>query len=79
MVYNFKVFKKCSPNGKVTLYMGKRDFVDYVSGIEPIGRFYKFRNNDFNSITCLSYSWIKTINYNMLEYYKWKWKILSYI
>lgn len=38
MVYNFKVFKKCSPNGKVSLYMGKRDFVDYVSGIEPIGR-----------------------------------------
>lgn len=40
MVYNFKVFKKCSPNGKVTLYMGKRDFVDYVSGIEPIGNVF---------------------------------------
>ncbi|NJI30027.1 hypothetical protein HBI98_22995, partial [Aeromonas veronii] len=36
MVYNFKVFKKCAPNGKVTLYMGKRDFVDHVSGVEPI-------------------------------------------
>lgn len=36
MVYNFKVFKKCSPNGKVTIYMGKRDFVDHVSGVEPI-------------------------------------------
>lgn len=36
MVFNFKVFKKCSPNGKVTIYMGKRDFVDHVSGVEPI-------------------------------------------
>lgn len=37
MVVNFKVFKKCSPNGKLTLYMGKRDFVDHISGVEPIG------------------------------------------
>ncbi|KAL1458227.1 hypothetical protein WDU94_008392 [Cyamophila willieti] len=36
MVANFKVFKKSSPNGKITLYMGKRDFVDYVTGVEPI-------------------------------------------
>lgn len=36
MVYNFKVFKKCSPNGKITLFMGKRDFVDHVTGAEPI-------------------------------------------
>ncbi|KAF5280942.1 hypothetical protein FQA39_LY17922 [Lamprigera yunnana] len=36
MVFNFRVFKKCSPNGKLTLYMGKRDFVDHVVGIEPI-------------------------------------------
>lgn len=42
MVYNFKVFKKCAPNGKVTLYMGKRDFVDHVSGVEPIGVYSKF-------------------------------------
>ncbi|VVD05345.1 unnamed protein product [Leptidea sinapis] len=38
MVYNFKVFKKCSPNGKITLYMPKRDFVDHISFVEPIGR-----------------------------------------
>lgn len=38
MVYNFKVFKKCAPNGKLTLYMGKRDFVDYISAVEPIGK-----------------------------------------
>ncbi|KAM3957694.1 arrestin 1 [Aphomia sociella] len=36
MVYNFKVFKKCAPNGKITLYMGKRDFVDHISYVEPI-------------------------------------------
>lgn len=36
MVVNFKVFKKSSPNGKVHLYMGKRDFVDHVSAVEPI-------------------------------------------
>ncbi|CAH1644622.1 unnamed protein product [Spodoptera littoralis] len=36
MVYNFKVFKKCAPNGKITLYMAKRDFVDHISTVEPI-------------------------------------------
>lgn len=36
MVFNFRVFKKCSPNGKVTLYLGKRDFIDHISGVEPI-------------------------------------------
>jgi arrestin-1 len=38
MVFNFKVFKKCAPNGKLTVYLGKRDFVDHVSGVEPIGK-----------------------------------------
>ncbi|CAG9133450.1 unnamed protein product [Plutella xylostella] len=36
MVYNFKVFKKVAPNGKLTLYMGKREFVDHISYVEPI-------------------------------------------
>ncbi|XP_015518423.1 phosrestin-2 [Neodiprion pinetum] len=36
MVVNFKVYKKCSPNGKVTIYLGRRDFVDYLSGVESI-------------------------------------------
>lgn len=36
MVVNFKVFKKCSPNGKIAVYLGKRDFIDYLSGCEPI-------------------------------------------
>ncbi|EZA62189.1 hypothetical protein DMN91_001896 [Ooceraea biroi] len=36
MVANFKVYKKCSPNGKLAIYLGKRDFIDYLSGTEPI-------------------------------------------
>nr|CAI5867963.1 unnamed protein product [Callosobruchus analis] len=36
MVFNFRVFKKQSPNGKLTMYLGKRDFVDHISGVEPI-------------------------------------------
>ncbi|CAK1602646.1 unnamed protein product [Parnassius mnemosyne] len=36
MVYNFKVFRKCTPNGKHTLYMAKREFVDHISFVEPI-------------------------------------------
>jgi beta-arrestin len=33
---NFRVFKKSSPNGKITTYLGKRDYIDYKSDIEPI-------------------------------------------
>jgi len=33
--YN-RVFKKSSPNGKITTYLGKRDYIDYNSDIEPI-------------------------------------------
>ena len=40
MVANFKVFKKISPNGKVTVYLGKRDYVDHVTAMEPIGEFF---------------------------------------
>ncbi|XP_015588151.1 phosrestin-2 [Cephus cinctus] len=36
MVVNFKVFKKSSPNGKISVYLGKRDFIDYLSGVEPV-------------------------------------------
>lgn len=36
MVVNYKVAKKCSPNNKITLYLGKRDFIDYLSGVEPV-------------------------------------------
>jgi len=30
------VFKKASPNGKITLYMGRRDFVDHVTSVDPV-------------------------------------------
>ncbi|EFN78189.1 phosrestin-2 [Harpegnathos saltator] len=36
MVANFKVYKKCSPNAKIAVYLGKRDFIDYLSGTEPV-------------------------------------------
>ncbi|XP_050498353.1 beta-arrestin-1 isoform X1 [Diabrotica virgifera virgifera] len=31
-----RVFKKSSPNGKITVYLGKRDFVDHISCVDPI-------------------------------------------
>ncbi|RWS31063.1 arrestin red cell isoform 1-like protein [Leptotrombidium deliense] len=31
-----KVFKKSSPNGKITVYLGKRDFVDHITHVDPI-------------------------------------------
>ncbi|KAM9812608.1 beta-arrestin-1 isoform 1-T1 [Syngnathus typhle] len=31
-----RVFKKASPNGKLTVYLGKRDFVDHVERVEPV-------------------------------------------
>lgn len=37
MVLNIKVYKKCSDSGKITLYMGKREFVDTIEAVEPIG------------------------------------------
>ena len=30
------MFKKGSPNGKITVYLGKRDFVDHVTHVDPI-------------------------------------------
>ncbi|KAF4524736.1 hypothetical protein B566_EDAN013804 [Ephemera danica] len=31
-----KVFKKTTPNGKVTVYLGKRDFIDHIDHTDPI-------------------------------------------
>ncbi|XP_059588745.1 arrestin-C isoform X2 [Alligator mississippiensis] len=31
-----KVFKKTSPNAKLSIYLGKRDFVDHVDYVEPV-------------------------------------------
>ena len=30
------MFKKGSPNGKITVYLGRRDFVDHISHVDPI-------------------------------------------
>uniref|UniRef100_H3CEK1 Arrestin beta 2 n=1 Tax=Tetraodon nigroviridis TaxID=99883 RepID=H3CEK1_TETNG len=31
-----RVFKKTSPNSKLTVYLGRRDFVDHVSCVDPV-------------------------------------------
>jgi hypothetical protein len=38
-VLSFRVFKKTSPNSKITVYVGKRDFIDRVTEVDPIGKF----------------------------------------
>lgn len=36
LVVAVKVFKKTTPNGKVTVYLGKRDFIDHVDYCDPV-------------------------------------------
>jgi len=36
MVVAVKVFKKTTPNGKVTVYLSKRDFIDHLDHVDPI-------------------------------------------
>jgi len=36
MVNAVKVFKKTAPNGKLTVYLGRRDFVDNTTATEPV-------------------------------------------
>ncbi|KAK7078649.1 Arrestin (or S-antigen), C-terminal domain, partial [Halocaridina rubra] len=36
MVNAVKVYKKTAPNGKITVYLGRRDFVDNTCGTEPV-------------------------------------------
>ncbi|KAG8238044.1 hypothetical protein J437_LFUL013210 [Ladona fulva] len=31
-----KIYKKSSPNGKITVYLGKRDFLDHLDYVDPI-------------------------------------------
>uniref|UniRef100_A0A8C9LEJ5 Uncharacterized protein n=1 Tax=Pavo cristatus TaxID=9049 RepID=A0A8C9LEJ5_PAVCR len=35
--FHCRVFKKASPNGKLTVYLGKRDFVDHIDVVDPVG------------------------------------------
>ena len=36
MTVTFRVYKKASNNGRLTLYLGRRDFVDHVTGSDPV-------------------------------------------
>lgn len=36
MVVSFRVFKKTSPNGRLTVYLGRRDFIDHVTESDPV-------------------------------------------
>lgn len=36
MVVAVKVFKKTTPNGKMTVYLGKRDYIDHLDYCDPI-------------------------------------------
>ncbi|XP_071165122.1 beta-arrestin-1-like isoform X1 [Mytilus edulis] len=36
MEQSMRVFKKSSPNAKITAYLGKRDFIDHITHIDPI-------------------------------------------
>ncbi len=36
MVVSFRVFKKSSPNGRLTVYLGRRDFIDHVTECDPV-------------------------------------------
>lgn len=36
MVQSVKVFKKATPNGKVTFYLGRRDFIDHLDYCDPV-------------------------------------------
>lgn len=42
MFFLSRVFKKSSPNGKITVYLGKRDFVDHISHVDPVGKLSLF-------------------------------------
>lgn len=47
MVVNFKVYKKCAPNGKITLYLGKRDYIDNIASVEPIDGIVSLKKKSF--------------------------------
>lgn len=36
MVVAVKVYKKTTPNGKLTVYLGKRDFIDHIDYCDPV-------------------------------------------
>jgi arrestin-1 len=55
MVYALKVFKKTSPNSKVTVYLGKRDYIDNITKIESVGKHLPIVSEKTSGINPISY------------------------
>ncbi|ROT64549.1 hypothetical protein C7M84_017507 [Penaeus vannamei] len=36
MVFSFHVYRKSAPNGKVSVYVGRRDYTDHLTHVDPI-------------------------------------------
>ncbi|XP_076060124.1 arrestin homolog [Oratosquilla oratoria] len=36
MVFSFHVYRKSSPNGKLSVYIGHRDFIDHLTHVDPV-------------------------------------------
>ncbi|EDL16395.1 arrestin, beta 1, isoform CRA_b [Mus musculus] len=47
-----RVFKKASPNGKLTVYLGKRDFVDHIDLVDPVDGVVLVDPDHLSAITC---------------------------
>lgn len=52
-----RVFKKSSSNGRITVYLGKRDFVDHITHVDPIGK--SFDNFCSHYYSCYLYDGIR--------------------
>ena len=65
MTVTFRVFKKASSNNKVTIYLGRRDFVDHVTGSDPVDGVLNVDRADSLNI---SFFLEKSNNYNHLQY-----------
>lgn len=61
MVVNFKVFKKVSPNNMITLYMNKREFVDSITVVEPVGEWACVCVNKFSFSGYTTYTAMKSL------------------
>ncbi|CAG0922741.1 unnamed protein product [Notodromas monacha] len=44
-----RVLKKSSPNGNITVYLGKQDFVDHLTHVDPIGGVILMNPDDLNN------------------------------
>jgi len=45
MVQAVKVFKKSAPNGKITVYLARRDFIDNTKGTDPVDGVVMYDND----------------------------------